>query len=116
MPMNKLPKYVASATLHEPLSWQNSSLLPRDLSTAVRALKEEDGDDLHVIGSPGLVQALLALGLIDELSLMIGPVLAGGGKRLFGDDGARRRLRLTGSQVTAMGAIIATYTTTGNEE
>jgi dihydrofolate reductase len=69
-----------------------------------------------VIGSPGLVRALLVLGLVDELRLMIDPVLAGGGKRLFGDDVALRPLRLAGSQVTATGAIIVTYTTTRNEQ
>jgi riboflavin biosynthesis pyrimidine reductase len=58
---------------------------------------------------------LLALGLLDELRLMIDPVLAGGGKHLFGADGVLRRLRLTDSQVTLTGAIIATYTTTGGE-
>jgi dihydrofolate reductase len=115
-PLNKLPKYIASTTLHEPLSWQNSSLLPGDLGAAVRALKEEDGNDLHVIGSPLLVQALLVLGLVDELRLMIDPVLAGGGKRLFGGDGALRSLRLAGSQVTTTGAIIATYAATEIEE
>jgi dihydrofolate reductase len=62
-----------------------------------------------VLGSPGLVQSLLALRLVDELRLMIDPVLVGGGKRLFCDDGALRALRLADSQVTSTGAIITTY-------
>jgi dihydrofolate reductase len=112
-PLNTLPKYVASTTLDEPLGWQNSRLLRGDLGAAVRALKAEEGKNLHVIGSPGLVQSLVVLGLVDELRLMIDPVVAGGGKRLFRDDGALRRLRLADSQVTSTGAIIATYAAAG---
>jgi dihydrofolate reductase len=112
-PLNALPEYVASTTLGEPLGWQNSRLLKGDIGAAVRALKAEEGNDLHVIGSPRLVQTLLALGLADELQLMIDPVVVGGGKRLFGDDGLLRLLRLADSQVTSTGAIIATYTAAG---
>lgn len=108
-PLNRLPKYVASTTLSEPLDWPNSTLLRGDIGAAVRALKSEEGRDLHVIGSPGLVQSLLAMGLVDELRVMIDPLVVGGGKRLFGADGAQRALRLAGSQVTGTGAIIATY-------
>ena len=112
-PLNALPKYVASTTLEEPLGWQNSTLLRGDLGAAVRALKAEEGNDLHIIGSPGLVQSLLVLGLVDELRLMIDPLVVGGGKRLFHDNGARRPLRLADSQVTSTGAIIATYAAAG---
>ena len=112
-PLNGLPKYVASTTLDEPLGWQNSTLLRGDLGAAVRALKAEEGNDLHIIGSPGLVQSLLVLGLVDELRLMIDPLVVGGGKRLFHDDGAHRPLRLADSQVTSTGAIIATYAAAG---
>jgi len=108
-PLNTLPKYVASTTLAEPLGWQNSRLLRGDVGAAVRALKAEQGRDLHVIGSPGLVQSLMALGLVDELRLMIDPLVVGGGKRLFRDDGALRPLRLADSTVTTTGAVIATY-------
>ena len=86
-PLNALPKYVASTTLDEPLGWHNSRLLRGDIGAAVRALKAEDGQDLHVIGSPGLVQTLMALGLVDEFQLMVDPLVVGGGKRLFHDDG-----------------------------
>ena len=112
-PLNALPKYVASATLDEPLGWQNSRLRRGDIGSAVRALKAEEGRDLHVIGSPGLVQTLMALGLVDDLNLMIDPLVAGGGKRLFRDDGALRPLRLADSRVTSTGAIIATYAAAG---
>src|SRR5215467_2816339 len=108
-PLNALPKYVASTTLDEPLGWRNSRLLRGDIGAAVRALKAEGGKDLHVIGSPLLVQTLMVLGLVDELQLMIDPLVVGGGKRLFRDGCAPRPLRLADSQVTSTGAIIATY-------
>jgi dihydrofolate reductase len=108
-PLNALPKYVASRTLAEPLEWQNSTLLQGDIGEAVRALKAEEGRDLHVIGSPALVQTLLERDLVDELQLMIDPLVVGGGKRLFRDDGGLRRLRLVETRVTSTGAIIATY-------
>jgi dihydrofolate reductase len=109
-PLNTKPKYVASRTLTEPLAWQNSTVLQGDLAQAVAALKQQDGQDLHVIGSSQLVQTLVEHGLVDEFRVMIDPVVVGGGKRLFRDDGARRPLRLVDSQVTTTGVIIATYT------
>jgi dihydrofolate reductase len=108
-PLNTRPKYVASTTLSAPLSWQNSTLLQGDAAQAVRALQQEDGGDILVIGSTELLQTLLRHGLVDELRLIIDPVVVGGGKRLFHDDGALRQLRLVDSRVTSTGAIIATY-------
>jgi dihydrofolate reductase len=108
-PLNTKPKYVASKTLTEPLAWQNSTLLQGDVAKAVHALKQEDGGDLHVIGSSQLVQTLLAHDLVDEFRVMIDPLVLGGGKRIFGDDAARRPLRLLDSKVTTTGAILATY-------
>jgi len=108
-PLNTKPKYVASRTLAEPLAWQNSTVLQDDVGEAVAALKQEDGQDLHVIGSSELVQTLVAHDLVDEFRVMIDPVVVGGGKRLFRDDGALRPLRLLDSQVTTTGVIIATY-------
>jgi dihydrofolate reductase len=108
-PLNTKPKYVASRTLTEPLEWENSTLLQGDVAQAVAALKQEDGGDVHTIGSTQLVQALIEHDLVDELRLMIDPVLLGGGKSIFRDDGALRPLRLVESQVTSLGAILATY-------
>jgi dihydrofolate reductase len=108
-PLNTKPKYVASTTLKEPLEWQNSTLLAGDVAEAVRALKAEDGADLHVIGSTELVQTLIEHDLVDEFRVMIDPIVLGGGKRIFRDDGALRPLRLVDSQVTTTGAILATY-------
>jgi dihydrofolate reductase len=110
-PLNTKPKYVASRTLTEPLEWQNSTVLTGDVAQAVLALKQEDGRDLHVIGSPGFAQSLIEHDLIDEFRVMIDPVVVGGGKRLFRDGGALRQLRLLDSQVTTTGAILATYAT-----
>ena len=109
-PLNALPKYVASRTLKGPLAWHGSTLLGGDLTEAVAALKREDGRYLLAIGSPGLVQSLLAHDLIDEIRVMIDPVVLGGGKRLFRDDGSLKPLRLTSSEVTPTGAILASYT------
>jgi dihydrofolate reductase len=112
-PLNALPKYVASTTLAEPLEWRNSTLLRGDVDEAVSALKAEEGRDLHVIGSPGLVQTLIERDLVDELQVMVDPVVVGGGKRLFRDDGALRPLRLIDGKVTSTGAIIAAYAPAG---
>jgi dihydrofolate reductase len=108
-PMNTKPKHVASRTLTGPLEWQNSTVLPEPLPEAVAALREEDGAYLLVIGSTVLVQSLLQHGLVDELRLMIDPVLVGSGKRIFPDDGALRPLRLLDHEATSTGTIIATY-------
>ncbi len=108
-PLNSLPKYVATTTLHEPLEWENSTVLQGDVAEAVIALKKEDGGDLHVIGSPALVQTLIENELVDSYRLMIDPVVVGGGKRLFRDSGLLASLRLVDSQVTTTGAILATY-------
>lgn len=108
-PLNEKPKFVASTTLTEPLEWENSTLLHGDLGEAVRALKQEDGGDLLVIGSSVLAQALFEHDLVDGLRVMLDPLVLGGGKRVFPDDGARRPLRLAEHEVTTTGAVLATY-------
>ena len=108
-PLNALPKYVASRTLKEPLAWQNSMLLGGDVAESVTKLRRQDGKPLLVIGSIELAAALLAHDLVDELRLMIDPVVLGGGKRFFRDDGVCRRLTLAASETTSTGAILATY-------
>lgn len=108
-PLNSKPKYVASRTLAEPLEWQNSILLQGDVAEAVAALKREEGGDLHAIGSTELVKTLIEHDLVDELRLMIDPVVLGGGKRLFPEDGALRTLQLVEGRVTTTGAFLATY-------
>jgi dihydrofolate reductase len=107
--LNGKPKYVASTTLTEPLDWRNSTLIEGDLAAAVAALKQESGGDLHVIGSTELVRTLIEHDLVDEFRLMIDPVMLGGGKRIFRDDGSLRPLRLIDGQVTSTGAFLGTY-------
>jgi dihydrofolate reductase len=109
VPLNTRPKYVASRTLTEPLGWQNSTVLEGPVDEAVVGLKQQSGGDLLVIGSTVLVQTLIEHDLVDEFRVMLDPLLVGGGKRLFRDDGVLRPLQLVDSQVTATGAIIATY-------
>jgi dihydrofolate reductase len=108
-PLNTRPKYVASTTLTEPLAWQHSTLLQGEVAEAVASLKQQDGGDLLVVGSTKLVQTLLAHGLVDELQLMLDPLVVGGGKGIFPADGMLRPLRLVDSKVTSTGAILATY-------
>jgi len=108
-PLNTKPKHVASTTLSEPLDWQGSTLLGGDVADAVAALKQEGDAELHVIGSTQLVQTLIEHELVDELRLMLDPVLLGGGKRIFRDDGLLRPLRLVDGQISSTGAVLATY-------
>jgi dihydrofolate reductase len=112
-PLNTLPKYVVSTTLSEPLEWENSTLLKGDVAEAVAALKQGDGADVHVIGSAQLVRALVENDLVDEFRVMIDPLVLGGGKSIFPEDGAMRPLRLVDSEVTTTGAILATYAPAG---
>jgi dihydrofolate reductase len=107
--LNTKAKHVASRTLTGELEWQNSRVLEGNLAESVAALKEEDGGDLLVIGSTELVQSLLEHGLVDGFRLVIDPLLVGGGKRVFPDDGELRPLQLVEHEVTSTGAIIATY-------
>ena len=111
-PLNTKPKYVASRTLTT-TEWENSTVLEGDVPEAVAALKREDGGDLHVWGSTELVATLVEHGLVDELRLLIDPVVLGGGKRFFRDDGVLRPLRLVDSVVNTKGVILATYVPAG---
>jgi dihydrofolate reductase len=113
-PLNSKPKYVATTTLSEPLEWENSTVLDGDVAEAVAALKKEDGDDLLVIGSTELVKTLIEHDLVDEFRVMIDPLVVGGGRRLFPEDGALSELRLLDSEPTKTGAILATYAASGN--
>jgi dihydrofolate reductase len=108
-PLNSMPKYVASTTLAEPLEWEQSTVLRGDIGAAVAAIKRDDGADLHLIGSAQLARTLIERDLVDGLRVMIDPLLVGGGKRLFPEDGTDRALQLVDGQVTTTGAILATY-------
>ena len=109
--MNAIPKYVVSATLgDDELTWNNTTRIPGDDAVArIRELHESDGGDLVVMGSPTLARTLLGEGLVDELRLMIEPVLLGGGKSIFPDDGALRTLELVSTVTSSAGVQVSTY-------
>src|SRR5918998_1258873 len=88
----------------------------RDVVEAVRALRDRDGGELQVHGSPGLVQTLLRADLVDELRLVVAPVVLGEGKRLFGDGAIARSWRLTSSAATPTGVLLCTYSPGGEVE
>jgi dihydrofolate reductase len=106
--LNDTPKYVASTTAGEPLPWPNSTLLRSGIADAVGALKERSDGVLAIMGSGVLIGSLMAADLIDEYLLMIHPLVLGTGRRLF-PGGVGVSLRLTGSDATAAGVVIATY-------
>jgi dihydrofolate reductase len=110
--LNQAPKYVASRTLAEPLSWQNSTLLAGDLAEAVGALKERH-DETHVIGSLDLVQSLLRLGLVDRMNLWLYPLVLGSGKQVFGGGAVPTALRLVESVTHPNGTLQLVYDTAG---
>jgi dihydrofolate reductase len=105
---NSMPKYVVSSTLRDP-QWTNTTVLDGDLVKAVSKLRESPGGDIVVHGSAQLVQGLLASDLVDELRLMVFPVVLGAGKRLFGDTDHKRPLRLADSRVVGDGVAIMVY-------
>lgn len=107
--LNNVEKYVASRTLTEPLTWQNSTLLKGDAATTVAALKEQAGRDLCVIGSVELVQSLMRSNLVDEYVLSIHPLVLGSGRRLFPEGGPYAALQLVSAKTTTTGVVIATY-------
>lgn len=112
--MNAIKKYVVSRTLTEAdLSWNNTTLLPGDHALAeIAQLRGREGGDLVIWGSASLVTTLLAEGLVDELNLMIEPILLGGGKRIFPEDGVARPLHLVRSVTTGTGVQMCTYRST----
>jgi dihydrofolate reductase len=101
-------KYVASTTLHEPLPWQNSTLLEGDAAEAVVELKQQPGKDLVLLGSGELARSLMRLDLVDEYVLLIHPLVLGSGRRLF-DVAELSALRLLDTVTTTTGVVIGTY-------
>jgi dihydrofolate reductase len=106
--MNSMPKYVVSSTLRE-ASWNNTTILSGELPDEIAKLHREVDGTILVAGSAQLVQGLLEHDLLDELRLMVFPVVLGEGKRLFGDVSAKKPLRLTDSKVVGDGIAIHTY-------
>ena len=105
---NTMPKYVVSSTLEDP-EWNNSTVLKGDVAEEVGKLKERQDGDVVVHGSPQLVQTLLEHDLVDELRLMVFPLVLGTGKRLFGDTSDRKRMKLTDCKAVGDGVAILIY-------
>jgi dihydrofolate reductase len=113
--INFKKKYVASRTL-DSVEWETAELLQGDVGDAVRRLKAEDGGELQVHGSAGLVQTLLKEDLVDELRLIVFPVVLGEGKRLFGEGAIPRTWRLMTTSTSSTGALILSYERVGEVE
>jgi dihydrofolate reductase len=106
--MNSMPKFVASSTLQDP-DWTNTTVLDGDLEDAVSALKESYAGDILIAGSAQLVQSLLELDLVDEMRLMVFPVVLGKGTRLFGETSVRKPLELVDSRPMENSVFLLTY-------
>ena len=109
---NSMPKYVVSSTL-EKAEWNNSTVLRGDVVEEASKLRRELAGEIVVHGSAQLVQTLIEHDLVDELRLMIYPVVLGTGKRLFGDTSAKKRLRLADSRTVGEGIAILVFELAG---
>lgn len=109
--INKTPKYVVSTTLNKVAwgKWDNATLIKGNLAEEITRLKQQPGKNIGVAGSPTLVRSLLQDDILDELTLMIHPVVVGRGKRLFKDGDALKRLKPVYSKTTRTGVLIVTY-------
>ncbi len=110
--INNIPKYVVSSTLEE-VKWSNSRLVKGSLAEAITRLKQQPGKNIGVAGSVTLTRWLLMNGLLDELTLMIFPVIVGHGRRLFDSESELKRLELASWRATSSGVVILTYTPRG---
>ncbi len=114
--MNNTPKYVVSRTLEGPLEWNNSTLIKGNLVEEISRLKQQSGKNIGITGSVTLVQSLLQEDLLDELGLMIHPVVVGSGKRIFEGWGEPKGLTLVDSKTFSTGVVYLTYRPAGKEE
>jgi dihydrofolate reductase len=113
--MNGTQKYVVSTTLEEPLAWSNSTLIEEDVAEEIEKLKKGPGKDIVISGSGALVRSLLRYGLLDELKLMVHPILVGRGKRLFEEGGDQIALELVDSRPFSTGVVYLTYRPAGKK-
>jgi dihydrofolate reductase len=107
--INSVPKYVVSGTLEEPLAWNNSTIISGNMAEEIARLKRQPGKDITILGSGTLVRSLLRDGLLDELTLMVHPVVLGSGKRLFEDRSDARALMLASSRTFSTGVVSLAY-------
>ncbi|HZA46482.1 MAG TPA: dihydrofolate reductase family protein [Rubrobacter sp.] len=113
--MNNTPKYVVSKTLDK-AEWNNSTLISGNVAEEITKLKQQPGKNIGITGSATLVQSLLQDDLLDELGLMIHPVVVGSGKRLFQEGGGPKGLKLVDSMTFSTGVVSLTYQPAGMEE
>jgi dihydrofolate reductase len=106
--MNNTPKYVVSTTLDK-VEWNNSTLIKGNVAEEIAKLKQQPGKDIGITGSATLVQSLLQEDLLDELGLMIHPVVVGTGRRLFEEGGGQKGLKLVDSRTFSTGVVYLTY-------
>jgi dihydrofolate reductase len=107
--MNNTPKFVVSTPVEEPLEWNNSSLIKENVAEEITRLKQQLGGDISITGSGTLVRSLLAEDLLDELRLMVHPLVVGRGKRLFEEGGGQKALKLVDSKTFGTGVLYLTY-------
>jgi dihydrofolate reductase len=107
--MNSMPKYVVSSTLEEPLEWNNSTLIQGDVAEEVAKLKQQDGGPILVAGSATLVRLLIENDLVDELRLMVFPVMIGGGERPFPESKLKKPFKLTDTHTFDSGVAVYSY-------
>ena len=107
--MNGYPKHVVSTTLEEPLEWNNSKLVKGDLAEEISRLKDQPGKDILVFGSGDLVNTLMQHDLVDEYRLMVFPIVLGSGKRLFGEGGDMKPLKLMETRTLGSGVVVLSY-------
>ena len=112
--MNNTPKYVVSTTLDR-VEWDNSTLIKGNVAEEITRLKQQPGKNIGITGSATLVQSLLQEDLLDELGLMIHPVVLGAGRRLFKDGGGLKALKLVDSKTFSTGVVYLTYQPAGRE-
>jgi dihydrofolate reductase len=112
--INSVQKLVVSTTLEE-AAWNNSALIKNDVTKEIAELKRQPGKDITIIGSALLVRSLLKAGLLDELRLMVHPVVLRGGKRLFEDEGEQESLKLVSSETFATGVVSLAYRPSGEK-
>ena len=107
--MNNTPKFVVSKSLEEPLEWNNSALIKGEVAEEISKLKQQAGKDISISGSPTLVRSLLEEDLLDELRLMLHPIVVGSGKRLFEEGSDQKALELLDSKTFSTGVLYLTY-------
>jgi len=113
--LTQMQKYVVSATLDEPLAWENSTLIQMDIRQAVQNIKDTSDADVFVMGSGDLIQTLMHHNLVDQVIVLIHPLILGTGHRLFREGTPQVKLELVKTKTTSTGVIVAIYRPLGRD-